>query len=274
MMNKSATFRLRIPKMAKRADTLAAAMAAQGFGSRKDCQRLVRAGKVAVGRALGDAPPIGGPEQPEFPMRWELASDPDAPVQTAGAWFRVGDLELPWRDRLFVAFHKPADSECSHSPTHHRSVYSYLPEPFLRRGLEAAGRLDADTTGLLFLSDTGEFIHHLTSPKRHVPKTYQVGLKHPVSAEQIARLAAGVELRGEEDVTGPAAVERLSERLCRITISEGRYHQVKRMFAAVGNRVESIHRIAIGPIGLEATLPEGQWRFLADAEVASLGFSG
>ncbi len=260
--------------MPKRKATLAAALASQGFGSRKDCQRLIRAGKVATGRALGDALPIGGPDQPEIAMRWELARDPEADFEPEGAWLRVGDLEMPWRENLFLAFHKPAETECSHSPTHHQSVFSFFPEAFLNRGLEAVGRLDADTTGLLFLSDAGGFIHHLTSPRRHVPKTYQVGLKHPLSTEQMTRLAAGVELRGDEGPTGPAQVERLEERLCRMTISEGRYHQVKRMFAAVGNRVETIHRVSIGPVGLEASLLPGQWRFLSSVETDALGYKG
>ncbi len=203
-------------------------------------------------------------------MRWETAPEPEEEVETAGLWFRVGDLELPFRDTLYIAFHKPSGCECSHSPGHHRSVFSYFPEPFLRRSLEAVGRLDADTTGLLLLSDAGDFIHHLTSPKRHVSKTYRVDLKHPVKADQIERLSAGVELRSDPEPTRPARLERLDDRHCLITLTEGRYHQVKRMFAAVGNRVEVIHRIAVGPVRLDDDLALGAWRFLSDAEVAAL----
>lgn len=256
--------------MPKRAATLAAILFAQGFGTRKDCRTLIRAGQVAVGHPLGDAIEPREPE-PDGPMRWDPAGDPDSVADTIGLWLRVGKEEIPYRESLFLAFHKPGDCECSHSPTHHRSVFSYFPEPFQRRKLEAVGRLDADTTGLLLLSDNGGFIHHLTSPKRHVPKTYRVGLKHSVTPEQIAKLSAGVELRGDEEVTGPATVVMEGERACSMTIAEGRYHQVKRMFAAVGNRVESIHRIAIGGLALEGLAP-GSWRFLSAAEIAELGF--
>ena len=128
----------------------------------------------------------------------EGVADPEAIIDTAGLWFRVGNLELPFQESLSLAFHKPADCECSHAPGHHRSVFSFFPEPFQRRGLEAVGRLDADTTGLLLLTDSGEFIHHLTSPKRHVAKTYQVELKHPVKPEQRKKLTAGVELRDDK----------------------------------------------------------------------------
>lgn len=255
--------------MARKKTTLEGLLSVQGFGTRKECRTLIRSGQVALGRAQGDAPPPRGPE-PETPMRWEAATDPEAEVGTAGLWFRVGNEELPYREHLHLAFHKPAGTECSHAPAHHRSVFSFFPQPFLNRKLECVGRLDADTTGLLLLSDSGEFIHHLTSPKRHVAKTYRVELKHPVSPDQLARLAQGVELRGDDDSTLPAKAELEDERRCLLTISEGRYHQVKRMFAAVGNRVEGIHRVSIGSIRLEDALAPGTWRFLDDAEVASL----
>lgn len=255
--------------MAKRG-TLAAQLAAQGFGTRKECAKLIRAGQVALGRAIGDPAEPRAPE-PDGPMRWDIASEPESETDLRGLWLRVGNQELPYLESLYLAFHKPPDCECSHSPSHYRSVFSFFPPPFQARGLEAVGRLDADTTGLLLLSDDGDFIHHLTSPKRHVAKTYRVGLKHPVTPEQIARLAAGVELRGEEEPTGPATAVLEGERVCALTISEGRYHQVKRMFAAVGNRVETIHRIAIGGLALEPDLAPGSWRFLTAAEAAALG---
>jgi 16S rRNA pseudouridine516 synthase len=258
--------------MAKRNTGLSGLMVAQGFGTRKDCVRLIRSGQVAMGKPLGDAPtgPLSLGPEPAGPMRWEGANDPEAAIGPAGLWFRVGNLELPYRETLYLAFHKPPDCECSHSPGHHRSVFSFFPEPFLRRGLEAVGRLDADTTGLLLLSDSGDFIHHLTSPKRHVAKTYQVELKHPVKPDQIEKLTAGVDLRGDEEPTRPAQVEMESEKRCRITLTEGRYHQVKRMFAAVSNRVEAIHRIAVGPVKLDEDLAPGTWRFLSEAEVVAL----
>jgi 16S rRNA pseudouridine516 synthase len=105
-----------------------------------------------------------------------------------------------------------------------------------------------------------------------VPKTYRVGTKHPISEEQIAKLAAGVELRGDDGTTLPAIVALREGRSCDLTIQEGRYHQVKRMFAAAGNRVESIHRVAIGSVKLDDGLAPGRWRWLGDAELAALGY--
>ena len=173
---------------------------------------------------------------------------------------------------MHIVLHKPTDTECSHVPTHHPSVFALLPKPFLNRGMEAVGRLDADTTGLLLLSDSGPFNHFFTSPKRHVPKTYRVGAKHPITAEQKTKLEAGVELRSEDGISLPAKIAMVSEKICEMTLEEGKYHQVKRMFGAVGNRVESIHRIAIGAFKLEETLTPGQWRILNEADLIALGF--
>lgn len=273
--------------MPRRRETLAGILSAQGFGARKECARLIRAGAVSVGRParsalpgldpgaspIPAAPPAGYPE-PQAALGWETAADPDCEFDPDGVWFRIGGVALPFREALYLAFHKPADCECSHAPAHHRSIYSFFPEPFLRRGLEAVGRLDADTTGLLLLSDSGEFIHHLISPRRHVSKTYRVDLKHPVTAGQMAGLASGVALRGDKEPTMPARIATESDRRCLLTLEEGRYHQVKRMFGAVGNRVEAIHRIAVGPIALDADLAPGSWRYLSEAEVDALAAAG
>src|SRR5690606_26468195 len=153
----------------------------------------------------------------------------------------------------------------------HEPVFAFFPEPFIRRGLQPVGRLDADTTGLLLLTDDGLFNHAVTTPRRKQPKVYRVGMKHPLTDEQVAALERGVLLRDDPRPTEPAIVHRLDDRTADITISEGRYHQIKRMGAAVGNRVESIHRIAVGSLEL-GDLPEGEWRFLTPDEVA--GFMG
>ena len=134
--------------MPKRSQTLAGLLSAQGVGTRNECARLIRSGQIALGRPWGDPQPGPVGSEPAAPMRWEAAGDPEALMETAGLWFRAGNLELPFRQALYLAFHKPADCECSHAPSHHRSVFSFFPEPFLRRGIEAVGRLDADTTGL------------------------------------------------------------------------------------------------------------------------------
>lgn len=246
--------------MSSRKGTLAALLKEQGFGPHRECGKMVRHGMVSIGR-----------EEPGG-VHWRTAEDPDERPDPEGLRLKVGDLDLPYRPKLYLAFNKPANTECSHSPSHHQTVFSFFPDIFLRRGMEAVGRLDADTTGLLFLTDSGRFNHFLTSPRRHVPKTYRVGTKHPITPEQVAKLTAGVELRHEDGITMPARVELLGERLCDLTVEEGKYHQVKRMFAAAGNRVETIHRVAIGAIRLEEGLASGKWRWLSVAELDSLGF--
>jgi 16S rRNA pseudouridine516 synthase len=202
---------------------------------------------------------------------WAVERDPDAVLETAGLWLRYNGLALPVLSGLYIALHKPAGVECSRNPDAHASVVDIFPEPFLKRGLQPVGRLDADTTGLLLLTDDGLFNHAVIAPRRKLPKTYRVGLKHPLSDEQVAALEKGVVLRDDPAPTLPAVVRRVGGekegREADIVISEGRYHQIKRMCAAVGNRVESIHRTAVGPLEL-GDLPEGEWRFLAADEVA------
>lgn len=246
--------------MVRRDGTLAALLHGQGHGTRKDCERLVRAGRVEIGVATPEG------------LAWRQAADPAETPGTAGLHLKVDGAVLPYRETLYLALHKPAGYECSHAPSHHASVFDLLPRAFVARGLQAVGRLDADTTGLLLLSDSGAFIHFFTSPRRHVIKQYRVVTRHPISADQVERLAAGVALRQEDGPTLPAAVEILAERAALVAIREGRYHQVKRMFAAVGNRVESIHRVAIGGLALEDALPPGAWRFLEDADLERLGY--
>jgi 16S rRNA pseudouridine516 synthase len=242
--------------MGNRKDTLEGILHGQGFGSRRECRGLIRAGQVEL--AAGDD--------------WRRAEDPEAEIDPAGLRFKVRGEAFPYRQALHVAFHKPADTECSRSPGQYRSVFSFFPEAFLRRGLQAVGRLDADTTGLLILTDSGDLNHFLTSPKRHVPKTYRVETRHTISAEQAAKLAAGVLLRDEDAPTLPAIVELLNGNTCLLTISEGKYHQVKRMLAAVGNRVEKIHRVSIGALKLDPELAEGTWRYLEAEDLQQLGY--
>lgn len=246
--------------MARKDGTLAFLLHAQGFGSRKECARMVHEGRVEVGRAEN-----GG-------IAWRPGADPAETLVPEGLYLKADGIALPCLDPIHLALHKPAGFECSHSPSHHQSVFSLVPGPWVRRGLQAVGRLDADTTGLLLLSDSGAFNHFFTSPRHHVPKTYRVGTRHPIASDQVERIATGVELRGEEERTLPATVRILGERNCEVTLEEGRYHQVKRMFAAVGNRVESIHRVAIGGLMLGEDLPEGRWRVLTRKDLGLLGY--
>ena len=150
-----------------------------------------------------------------------------------------------------IVMNKPAGYECSQKPRHHASVYSLLPAPLRQRGVQAIGRLDEDTTGVLLFTDDGTLVHRLTSPKHHVAKVYEVTCKHAVDAGQIDRLRAGVLLHDDDETVRAAACEATGERTLRLTLIEGKYHQVKRMVAAVGNRVEALERSAFGPVRID-----------------------
>jgi 16S rRNA pseudouridine516 synthase len=149
-------------------------------------------------------------------------------------------------------------------------VLSLLPPPLRQREVQPIGRLDEDTTGLLLLTDDGALIHRLTSPKHHVPKVYEVGCKHPVSDEQLERLRSGVMLDDEPLPVRAAAAERTGDSTLALTLTEGKYHQVKRMIAAVGNRVETLHRSRFGALVLHGEPAPGRWRWVDAAERAAL----
>lgn len=222
----------------------------QGFGSRKACRELVRAGRVTVN---------GRP-----------CDDPDRELAVEDLVLGVDGEVWPYREKTYLAMHKPGGYECSHQARHHPSVFGLLPAQLLARGVQCVGRLDQDTTGLLLFSDDGGFIHQHTSPRRLVAKTYRVLCKHPVTDDMARALLAGVLLRDE---TAPLAARRctlVGERELELTITEGKYHQVKRMLAAAGNRVEALHRIAVGGYRLPADLQPGSWRWLEPADLDRL----
>jgi 16S rRNA pseudouridine516 synthase len=214
----------------------------QGFGARRMCAGLVAAGAVRIGGRVID--------------------DPGEEVPTEGLVFEVDGVAWSFHVPAVVMLHKPPGYECSAKPRHHPSVMNLLPAPLRQRGVQPVGRLDEDTTGLLLFTDDGQLIHRLTSPKHHVPKVYQVRAKHPVSDEQLQRLRSGVVLDDDPTPVAALAAERTGERTLALTLAEGRYHQVKRMLAAVGNRCEALHRSDFGALALPADLPAGGWRWV------------
>lgn len=222
----------------------------QGFGSRRDCHDLVKAGRVTVAGSV-----VVQPEQ-------EVAAD--------GFEFSVDGEPWQYREKVYLVLHKPAGYECSRQAQHHPSVFALLPAPFVARGVQPVGRLDQDSTGLLLLSDDGTFIHRYTSPKREIGKTYRVTCKHPVSDAQIDALSAGVLLRDEPAPLAARSCVRVAQHVIDLGIGEGKYHQVKRMLAAAGNRVEALCRTRIGGFELAADLTPGQWRFLSEDDLARL----
>jgi 16S rRNA pseudouridine516 synthase len=143
------------------------------------------------------------------------------------------------------------------------------PQKAAVQGVQAVGRLDQDTTGLLLLTDDGKFIHKMSSPKHHVPKVYDVTTKHPITPDMVSRLLSGVVLDDDPRPVKAAACEKSGDLQLRLTLTEGKYHQVKRMLAAVGNRVEALHRSQIGGLVLNDLAP-GQWRWLNEQDLALL----
>lgn len=215
----------------------------QGFGSRKECRALICNGRVTVAG--------------------ETVDDPFREFESEGFVFAFDGREWIFQSKAYLMLNKPAGYECSHQPKHHASVYALLPPPLNGRGVQSLGRLDEDTTGLLLFSDDGQFIHAISSGKRKVAKTYRVTAKHPVDDGQIAALLAGVQLADEPAPVAAAGCERTGEREILLTVTEGRYHQVKRMVAATGNRVEALCRVAVGGLELPADLAPGEWRWLS-----------
>ena len=221
---------------------LAQILFSQGFGTRRECNGLIAAGRVSVDGKIQDDP------LHEF--------EPD------GLVFRVSGVEWPYREHALIMLNKPAGYECSQKPRHHPSVYSLLPAPLRQRDVQAIGRLDEDTTGLLLMTDDGALIHRLTSPKKHVPKVYDIETIEPVTDAQIDELIRGVVLHDDPLPVRAAAAEKTGEHTLRLTLLEGKYHQVKRMLAATGNTVQKLHRSSYGVLTLPDDLAPGKWRWL------------
>jgi 16S rRNA pseudouridine516 synthase len=170
----------------------------------------------------------------------------------------------------YLMLNKPAGVVSATTDADHPTALDLLP-PELIRDLHIAGRLDLDTTGLLLLTTDGQWSHRITSPRTDCPKVYQVTLDTSLSDEAERQLTRGVQLKSEDRMTRPADVRRLGNRIIELTISEGRYHQVKRMLAAVSNHVQALHRIQVGNIRLDPDLKPGEFRPLTPEEVASVG---
>lgn len=238
------------PRLPAGHNTLDQILFDQGFGERRVCEGLILNGLVQV--------------------NGEVVDDLDAA-------FLEDRLNLvvdgqPWvtHVKALIMLHKPAGYECSLKPGAWPGVHNLLPVPLRRRGLQPVGRLDQDTTGLLLLTDDGPLLHKLTSPKHHVPKVYEVTCKHPVTPAMCEKLRKGVVLDDDPDPVYADAAEPVGEGETlhlRLTLLQGKYHQVKRMVAAVSNRVEGLHRSQIGRLTLPEDLAPGQWRWIEDPAI-------
>lgn len=222
----------------------------QGFGSRKLCRILILNEEVTV--------------------NGELCDDPAAEFDPEGMAYTVKGEAWEYHAPSYLMMHKPANYECSHKTQHHPTIYSLLPFPLVERGVQCIGRLDEDTTGLILISDDGQFIHKMSSPKWKVPKIYEVTCKHPVSNDDIAHLLNGVQLVDEPEPIAALACEKITDHVLHMTLAEGKYHQVKRMIAAMSNRVEALKRIQIGELKLPDNLKVGEWRWLRAEDMLKL----
>lgn len=232
-----------------KAERLDKLLAAQSTWSRREVKELIRKGLVTVNDL-----PARGPEQ---------KLDPDADR------VRVSGQPVPLRLHLYLMMNKPAGVVSATRDDGCPTVVDLVPPELLRRGLFPAGRLDKDTTGLLILTDDGALAHRILSPKSHVPKVYLARLDRPLTPQMAEGFAAGIPL-GEEGRTLPAQLERLEENLARVTLREGMYHQIKRMFAVYGARVVELRRISMGGLALDENLAPGRCRELTPEEVELL----
>ncbi len=165
--------------------------------------------------------------------------------------------------------YKPEGFACLHADNANRIAFELLDEIKMDK-LHFAGRLDIDTTGLVLITDDGKWSHRITSPKHKCEKTYRVWLVEPVEDDYVEKFKEGIQLKSEDGLTLPAHLEVRAEREVLLTIHEGKYHQVKRMFAALGNKVEALHRERIGEIEMDESLELGEYRYLTQEEVDSI----
>ena len=220
-----------------------------GYGSRREVLGLFADGRVtdAAGEALyGD----------------DVRTHDDV---------RIDGEPLDPAPGLLLMLNKPAGVTCS-TKDQGRLVYDLLPKRFRHRSpvVSPVGRLDRDTSGLLLFTDDGQLLHRIIAPKSKLPKVYLARLAHDLRGDEAATFARGtLLLETETTPLLPAELEPLDARTARLTLHEGRYHQVRRMFAAVGNHVDALHRERVGGLDL-GDLPEGQWRLLGDADRATL----
>ena len=218
----------------------------QGFGSRKHCQQLIKNGAIAI--------------------QGEVMTNAKHKLDLNHLSFSVYGEHFEYREKVYIALNKPQGYECSHQATHHFSVFDVFNDVLMNRGLQCVGRLDQDTSGLLLLTDDGQFLQALTHPKKHVAKVYQMQTVDPLTEQQILQFQPGVELHNESGIFAATNVVQLAENELQVTIHQGVYHQVKRMLAAVGNKVERLQRQQIGALTLPE-LEQGKWIYLNAEQV-------
>ena len=230
-------------------------LANMGYGSRREIREMTKSRRVTL-----DGAPVDDGDA-------HVALVPDLPAR-----LRVDGEPLDPLPGLIVMLHKPLGVTCSRKDAG-RLVYDLLPERWSRRepAISTVGRLDKDTSGLLLMTDDGALLHRIISPKSHVAKRYRVDLARPLKGDETELFGAGgLLLESDDSPLLPAAFEPSSERSGFLTLHEGRYHQVRRMFAAIGNHVEALHRDQIGTLSLPPDFVAGHWRVLQAADIARI----
>ena len=226
-----------------------------GYGSRNEVQHLARSGSVMLdGERAKDASA-------------RIALTPDLPARLT-----VSGESLDPLPGLALMLNKPLGVTCSHKETG-PLVYDLLPPRWRLRdpALSTVGRLDKETSGLLLLTDDGALLHQIISPKRNVTKHYLATLARPLRGNEVTLFGAGtLMLEGETQPLAPARLEIVSPTMAKVIVTEGRYHQVRRMFAAIGNHVEALHRERIGALSLPPDLEPGTYRILNAADIAAI----
>lgn len=237
-------------------------LAHEGFGSRKDIRKLLRNCEVLVNGSR--------------------SYDPATQVDAENDTISVDGEEINLHKNLYLMMNKPQHYVCSTKEGDHETVFDLLDDslrtPYLQDKLHLVGRLDMDTEGLLLFTTDGELTHRLISPKSHISKTYLCGLEHTETAEHqtaiTAKFESGIEVGPEDNEQGftaqPAQITWLNDTTAHLTIYEGKYHQVKRMFAAVGNKIVYLKRISMGQLQLDESLELGEYKELTESDLQLL----
>lgn len=227
----------------KRKMSAAKMVQSQGLGSRKDVVKGIHQGKLWI--------------------RGEIVNNPNTLFDLEDLHFRWDKKEFIYAEHLLIVMHKKLGEECSHQPQHHRSVFDRLPSHLIKRGVQAVGRLDVDTSGVLLFTDDGELNHKMCSPKYDKEKVYYLRCEQKLNEEAVKRLVEGVELRKEQKIFKAKSVELKGDGSLVLSITEGKYHQVRRMIAAIGNKVIELHRMKFAEYDCDGLKP-GEWKILYD----------
>lgn len=230
-------------------------LSSMGYGSRSEVARLAKAGGITLDAVAIEDVAARIPVSQDLPLRMKIAGQALDPLSG-----------------MVILLNKPLGMTCSHKENG-ALVYDILPDRWRRRSpaISTVGRLDKQTSGLLLLTDDGDLLHRIISPRRHVRKTYRAKLARPLKGDEGELFASGsLMLEGEAKPLAPAELDVVSENEALLHVTEGRYHQVRRMFAAAGNHVEELHRERLGNLQLPGDLRPGHWKLLDPQEVAAV----